>query len=474
MALTPAQKADRIIAILYRDEDRLRRIDNYIRGIHDRPYMPPKANDEYRMLVERATSNWMPLLIDTPAQALYVDGFRPGRALADGEDPIEWQMWEASGMSGRQLAVHRGALGYGHSFVIVEKRGSKTRMRGMSPFTTSAIYDDPANDIAPNAALTITRMPTMDKKSKGLAVLWDGRNRYDVEFEAYGDEPKARVSNARAHGNSECPVTRFAAQVDLEGRTIGVVEPNIALQNRINQTVLDLLLAQTYAAVKVRFASGMAPPVKTDPETGEAVLDENGQPIPLPINHNASRFLFSEDADVKFGSLDESPLDGFIASIDMSIRHLSAKSQTPPHHLLGQIANLSAEALQAAETALSRKVKEFSVTFGESWERVFRLAAELEGVDSAATDYDGEIIWADVEARSLAQSADALGKLKEQLGIPARGLWNRVPGVTQNEISEWERLFEEENPGMTLEQAIFRSTQSGSANNQPDLSPEIR
>src|SRR5699024_3248572 len=124
---------------------------------------------------------------------------------------------------------------------------------------------------------------------------------------------------------------------------------------------------------------GMAPPmetevvevdgevqvrVKTDPDTG--------RPIPRKIDHNASRFLFAEDPDVKFGTLDETPLGGFIESVDMSIRHLSAIAQIPPHHLLGQIANLSAEALQAAETSLSRKVEEYRKSFGESWEQVFR------------------------------------------------------------------------------------------------------
>lgn len=131
-------------------------------------------------------------------------------------------------------------------------------------------------------------------------------------------------------------MTRFSAYVDLEGRTLGVIEPMICLQDRINQTVFDLLLAQSYGSTKVRTVTGMAPPVQRNPETGEPVLDELGNPIPLQINHNSRRFLFAEDPDVRFGSLDETPLQGFIESIDMSIRHLSALAQAPPHHLLGR------------------------------------------------------------------------------------------------------------------------------------------
>ncbi|XVV02772.1 phage portal protein [Actinosynnema sp. CA-248983] len=176
------------------------------------------------------------------------------------------------------------------------------------------------------------------------------------------------------------------------------------------------------------------------------------------MNLNAKRFLFSEDADVKFGTLDETPLGGYIESIDMSIRHLAAVSQTPPHHLLGQIANLSAEALLAAETALSRKIEEFRRVFSEAWERVFRLAAELAGDSVSAEDFHGEVLWRDMEQRSLAQSADALGKLAEQLNVPRRGLWRRIPGVTQNEIDDWEDLREEEDAELMLAASVRRAT----------------
>ncbi|MFI7315468.1 phage portal protein [Streptomyces venezuelae] len=458
---SPAALARQLLGILNRDGDRLKRIDDYLHGRHDDPYMPPQADDEYRLLARRSVSNWLPLLVGTPAQALYVDGFRSGKPAGGLPAPVEtsspeWEHWQRSRLDARQAAIYRGALTYGHSFTVTERgRAGQVRTKGLSALRTAALYEDPANDDTPYAALTVTAWPAGD--TRGRARMWDAQHEYTVTFRGLDDEKGIAVARLRRHGASECPVTRFASLVDLEGRTLGVIEPMIALQNRINQTIFDLLVAQTYASVKVRTATGMAPPIRRDPETGEPVLDENGNPIPLPINHNARRFLFAEDPDVKFGSLDETPLGGFIDSVDMSIRHLAAVSQTPPHHLLGQIANLSAEALLAAETALSRKIAEFRTAFGESWERVFRLAAELSG-GSGSDDYKGEVIWRDMESRSLAQAADALGKLKEQLGIPAKGLWRRVPGVTQTEFEDWEELAEDEDSVRQLSTAITRAT----------------
>ncbi|MCD2462449.1 phage portal protein [Streptomyces sp. MBT42] len=472
---SPASLAKELLAILDRDEGRLQRIDDYIHGKHDDPYMPPQADDEYKLLAKRAISNWMPLLIGTPAQALYVDGYRPGKAAsglpeASSSTSTQWSHWQRSRMDARQAAVYRGALGFGHSFVLTEKTKKGVTSKGLSAKRTAALYEDPANDETPYAALTIVTKPKVD--SPGKARMWDGKNEYAVTYKSLSDLDSVRVGGAKRHGASECPVTRFAASVDLEGRTIGVIEPMIALQNRINQTIFDLLVAQTYTSHEVRYATGMAPPMQMEmlDENGNVVtdpalavdsrpkLDAAGNPVPAQINHNARRFLFAEDPDVKFGSLPAGPIGSLIDSVDMSIRHLAAISQTPPHHLLGQIANLSAEALLAAETALSRKIAEFRSLFGEAWERVFRLAAELEGETGAADDFTGEVQWRDMESRSLAQAADALGKLADQLGIPKRGLWKRVPGVTQTEYEDWEQMAEEDDSIGQLATALTRAT----------------
>ena len=479
MAKMPVNLASNLLSIISDDAERLERIDNYIQGIQDEPYMPATADDEYMLLAKRAVSNWMPLIIGTPAQALYVDGFRASRtgAADDTRKSAEWKHWQDSGLDARQLAIHRAALAYGHSFTLTELKRGKVVTKGLSPLRTSALFEDAANDIAPYAALTVTEYPrhVNDKLKRGIARLWDGKSEFKVLFEAFEGEQKISVVNKKSHDSPECPVTRFASAVDLEGRTVGVVEPMIPLQNRINQTVFDLLVTQTYASFKVRWVTGMAPPMQmrmldvdgvetTDPDAAVDVVprvDNNGVPIPANVDNNARRFLFAEDEDVKFGSLDESPLGGFIESIDMSIRHLAAVSQTPPHYLLGQIANLSAEALTAAETALSRKTEEFRQAFGESWERVFRIAGALGDDMAVFEDSAGEVLWRDMESRSLAQSADALGKLAEALEIPKRGLWHRVPDVTQNEITNWTELREDDDIDGQMTDALRRASGAG-------------
>lgn len=468
-------RAVELLAIVDQDRPILQRYDDYVNDIQDDPYMPSNADDEYKLLADRAKTNVMPLLIGAPAQALYVDDFRPGnRSLTSdtGETSFEMEHWQRSRMDARQSAIYRAAFKFGHSFTLTERTKKGVRTKSLSALNTAALYEDPANDETPEVALTIVREPRKDESDElipGKARMFDGKREYEVRFKSLTDKDSiVVVGKGKLHGATECPITRFAAHIDTEGRTTGLVGPMIKTQNRINQTVFDLLVAQTYASFKVRWVTGMAPPMlmqgvdaQGNPTKVEAdivdwvpVRDASGNEIPAPMNHNARRFLFAEDDDVNFGSLDETPLGGFIESIDMSFRHMAALSQTPPHHLLGQIANLSAEALLAAETAFSRMVEEFRKGFGEAWERVFRLAAEIEGNTEAADDFAGEVLWRDMEQRSLAQSADALGKLHSEVGVPRRGLWARIPGVTRTELDQWSAMAEEEDADIALSQRL--------------------
>ena len=474
--VTPTGLAKKHLWYINDDEARLAKIDRYIRGEHDLPYMPDTADAEYRLLANRAVSNWSPLVIGTVAQSLYVDAHRPGKDSLPREEKgsptsatthsPQWTFWQRNRLDGRQATLYRSALGFGQAFVGVHKGADGLAVVKLySAMHSSALWRDPANDESPYSFFTIEEYPNPTDNERGIARMWDEEFEYELSFQSEGD---VRVVRKAPHGASSCPIVRFAPHVGLEGEVTGLVEPMIPLQDRINQTVFDLLVAQTYSSFKVRTVAGMAPPVEMEaveidgPDGKQVVMkpkiDPNtGQPVPKPINLNAKRLLIAKDKDAKFGTLDETPLDGFIESIDMSIRHLSAIQQIPPHHLLGQIANLSAEALAAAETSLSRKIEEFRKTFGESWERVFRLASELEGIPGA-DDYHSEVVWRDVGAHSLAQTADGLGKLAEALDIPKRGLWPRVSGVSQGEIDRWTDLYEEDQAMLRAAERLAQNT----------------
>ena len=448
--------AKKALSILEEDAKRLGRIDQYYIGNHVKPYMPDTANAEYKDLAERCVTNWMPNLVSTPAQALFVDNYTRGDEGGEesADNSPEWKHWKRSGMEANQGPIYDAALKFGHSYVLTQKDAKGNVIsKGLSALRTVTLYEDPATDIDPVAGVYFRRLATAkaddirkaNGKGVGRVFVWDETDEYELEYSS--DNQWAIVKGPKPHGATSCPVTRFHAYRDLEGRTWGVIEPMIPIQDRINQTVFDLLVSQTYASFRVRWVTGMAPPMKmkrNEDGTLEPELDADGNPIPDRQYISAARFFYAEDDKVKFGDLAGTDLTGFIKAAELAVRHLSALSSTPPHFLLGEIANISAEALQAAETALSRKIEALRTAFGEAWERVMRIAGEMEGDETAAEDFSGHILWRDMGASSMAQTADALGKFAESLEIPRRGLWSRVPKVSKTELAKWERLRQED------------------------------
>lgn len=420
----PAMRAER---------DRLEKIDRWFRWDHDKPHAPTASTTEYKQLSGRAQTPWLSLVVTAVVQSLYVEGYRRSNEAEDVASA--WGVWQANGMDARQIAVHRSGVAYGLSYVTVLPGQTPAGepmpvMRGVSPRRMIAFYADPAEDEWPMYALRC------DPMRNGWALrLYDDENVYYLK--ASDDGSTVEYENWREHGAGVCPVVRFSNLLDLEGRADGEVEPLISVAARIDQTTFDRLVVQRFASWVVRTIAGMSAPDRLPEEEQAAFIERTKLRLRL------EDILVAEDQDTKFGSLPATPLDGFISAKDADVRDLAAVSQTPPHHLLGQMANLSAEALAAAEAGLSRKVVERKHTFGESWEQAFRLAAALAGDEEGASDFSAQVRWRDMESRSLAQTADALGKLATMLGVPVEMLWEKIPGWTDQDVDRAKALAEQ-------------------------------
>ena len=147
--------------------------------------------------------------------------------------------------------------------------------------------------------------------------------------------------------------------------------------------------------------------------------------------------------DTKFGTLDETSMTPFITAVETDRSDLSAVSQTPMTMLTGEMINLGADAITNSYRPWREKLKQRRDVWGDAHARALRVAAALEGKREEAENFDAVVQWEDVEDRSLAQTADAFGKLAQMLEVPPEVLWGRIPGVSQSDVLEWKRLHEE-------------------------------
>lgn len=412
-------------------DDKLDRIDKWFRWDHDKPHQPKQPTSEYKELSARSQVPWLNLVVSTAAQNLYVDGYR---GATDPTNARPWGVWQANGMDARQTPIMRAALGYGLSYASVlpgidpiTSEGLPV-IKGHSPRRMMAFYRDPANDDWPEYAIQVDETKLEDGLKAWFLRLYDEEAVWSFNSDSGGTN--LRYVDYEEHNLGVCPIVRFANQLDLEGRTPGEVEPLIPLAGRIDQSVFDRLVVQRFGAWVVRTISGM-----TAPETAE-----EAQSVALLLRMND--LLVAENAETTFGHIPATPLDGFIRAAESDIETLAAVSQTPMYALVGKLINLSAEALEAARASFNQKVDERKTSFGESWEQVLRLAAWVSGDTEAAQDYSSQVRWRNTKTRSLAQVADALGKLAAIEGFPVEMVFEQVPEWTQTDVDRATELAE--------------------------------
>jgi hypothetical protein len=134
---------------------------------------------------------------------------------------------------------------------------------------------------------------------------------------------------------------------------------------------------------------------------------------------------------MRLGEFAETTLDGYLRSREATLKYAATLSQTPVHELIGELVNLSAEALAAAEAGRERKVDERKTGMGESHEQTLQVVGRLMGV---AIPDDAQVVWRDTSARAFGAVVDGLGKLAQMLQIPPQELWDRIPGVDQQDV----------------------------------------
>jgi hypothetical protein len=427
-ARAASAKAKEILKVREGEMPRLERIHRYLRDDPNRRLegLPPGAPSEIHRLARVSRVNMLKFVVNSRVQAMYVDGFRAPRAA---EDVAPFKAWQSNKMDARQIGIHRGALGAGAAYSVVLPGDTGPVIRGVSARRMTAVYGD--DDEWPEFAL--------EKRRNGGWRLLDDEAVYNLSRSGEQMEfVDHKLHDARVGGEKVTPVIRYRETDDLDDEVTGLVEPLIPLQDQINITTFGLQVAQHYGAFRQRFIIGWMA------ETEYSRLKAS-----------ASKLLTFEDSpdDIKVGEFDQTDLKGYLESREATLQHLATVSQTPAHELLGQLANLSAEALVAAEAGYRRAVAENQTVIGEAHEQTLQLAGAYMGVD---VDDAAQVRWRDTEARSLAATVDALGKLTQMLGVPPSELWELIPGVSQQQVERWKKAVEEAAPLRGFEELLER------------------
>jgi hypothetical protein len=383
--------------------------------------LPKNPLQVMKNLAAKANTNLLPLVLDTFSQVMKVDGFTPSYD----DEGRGWSYWQRNRFDALQTGVHRSAMAYGASYVVVSQGTAGPAWTPRSPLTMTALYQDPTVDEWPMLALDVDG--SMIRLYDEEAVYFIGKENQPRSSFGWTSQypvqpvPDLTFIEARPHGFGACPVVRFRDRMLLEGEEqYGIIEPLLSIQQRIDETVFGMLIAQFYAAFKQRYVIGWVP--QSEQEALEA---------------SASALWTFDDADVKVGELTETDLTRYINAKDSAKLDMAAVAQVPAQALGQQgISNVSGAVMDGLETGKDRKAAEIATSFGESYEQLFRASAHLKGDQQGAADFAAEMRWMNTVDMSLSQATDALSKWVISLGVNDKLARKMLPGWTDQMEAE--------------------------------------
>jgi hypothetical protein len=389
---------------------RYAKTERYYQGRHDLAFATEKFENAFGSLFREFAMNLCPAVCDAVRDKLKTAGFGVEDAGENGVAAIGSEVeriWDRSRMRIRSGEVHKEALKNGDAYVIVW------------PGT------DGKATVYPNRAANVT--VTYDEESPGrilhAAKYWQAADKRARLNLFYPDRTETFISE-----NSEdaflpeadhfarsaeienpygvVPVFHFANNADIGFPGRSEFDAAIPVQDGLNKSVLDMLVAMEYSAYRQRWAAGIE--LEQDPDTGE---------IKAPFHAGIDHVWVSSNPDSTFGDFRSADLEQFLKVKESFRIDVACVTGTPLHYLQPSTKGFpSGESLRKAEARFLSKVRDRQEAFGQVWADAMSFALR---VQSGITDVRLLTKWEDAAAISLRERLENI-LLKKQIGLPER------------------------------------------------------
>lgn len=318
-------------------------------------------------------------------------------------------IWNRNRMATRSGSVHKEALVCGNAYLLVWP----------DALGRAAFY--------PNRASQVTVKYDEDEPGhiKWAAKAWtDALNRMRLNI-FYPDRIERYVSRATAQAIPEAkefqpfddvgrrsgvianpygvvPVFHFANNADLGSLGRSEIDAAMPVQDGLNKSVLDMLVAMEFSAFRQRWAAGI-----------EVDYDAEGKAV-APFESSIDHLWIAGSPNARFGDFESAQLDQFLKVKDSFRIDMASVTGTPLHYFLQNNAGLpSGEALKKLETRFIAKIRDRQENFGQVWSDAMAFALRIEGREGT------ELItqWEDPSPASEREFLENI-LLKRQIGLP--------------------------------------------------------
>ena len=422
-ALEPQWWLNRLVSRMATQTTIVTENEMWYEGRHPLPMASTTNSDLYRKFQDMSTTNLLGKVVDVAASRMSITGVRTG---SEEMDEHLWNLWQRSQMDSDQEMLFSNALALGVSYISVWPN------------------DEGVPTFYPEHPLQVCHIPVPGRPREvaaALKIFYDELTMFWTavmylpdrilkwyslaSFDAIGNYSAMEVEEFE-NPYGFIPIVPLRNRPTMTGWYASEMRDAIPVQKRINQTVLNMLVAQEAVAFPQRWATGL-----------ELDKDQDGR-VTRPFKSGADALWVAEDPEVKFGEFKESPFTGYLESLRQDTETIASVTNTPVFNLGSHLRiPPSAEALSAMESSLIKKIHQKQLQFGEAVENALRYALAMEGENT--DDYeDLEVIWADPRVRSDSQVGDFAVKM-QAVGVPREAIWEEL-GATPQMVARWREM----------------------------------
>ncbi len=416
-----------------RQGGRYARTARYYNGEHDLAFATEKFANTFGSLFREFALNLCPAVCDAVRDKLKIEGFSvqsTGLSLPVSDDKKTQAkactlnetdaIWHRNRMDIRSGEIHKEALTQGDAYAIVwpDAEGKAA----IFPNTASSITVEYDEETPGKIIWAAKFWRTRDKFTRLNLFYPDRIERYItskpheggisdpkdfipfVEQSRNDSDAKSKIRNPHSAIDNPygvVPVFHFANNASIGAFGRSELEDAIPVQDGMNKSVLDMLVAMEYSAFRQRWIAGI-----------EIDHDNEGNVV-SPFKKGIENVWITTNPEARFGDFNTANLEQFLKVKDGFRIDIASVTGTPLYYLLPHGRGFaSGEAMRKAESRFIAKVRDRQTAFGQVWADVMQFALRIEG--------RGDVIlstrWEDAARLSEKEELENL-LLKKELGL---------------------------------------------------------
>lgn len=407
---------------------------NYWAGKHNLTFATDKFVNAFGPLFQELADNLCDDVVDEPVSRLRILSWS-GPTAALSQAAQDW--WDTNRGGPRSKAVHRSGFREGDGFAMVWPDGKGIpRLYPQRAEQMAVRYDTDEPDVLAVAAkvwrdgkryrLTLYYADRIERwATKGLGA--EGGLPRPEAFQPLPPEPGKDggpdLLPVQVNEWKRMPVFHFPND-EISGYGRSVLGDVIPLQDALNKSICDMLVAGEFHALPQRWGVGIT--LERDPETG---LEVN------PFKSGSERFWRTANENAEFGQFTQADLAGFLAQQNDLRMEIARKGCLPPWSVNLQGAVPSGTSLLVLDGRAVKRAGDAQENWGPAWSGLVALALTMAG--------QGEIQPAEIEPEwGPAATRDEQAQVETLQGKVALGVSEHQAllelGYDEDKISEME------------------------------------